>query len=399
MTALDASLRAVDVGYDRDRYGARGPLLARRRTSTFDARLPPRRAQTARARSSARSAASRRSCCGRSTTPPTDVDADGALPGQATGSRRLGYYGLVLRHQGRLPALGQPVQRRWRRAATPAQMALAPDNHYNEFGVSAGWYGLPWQHDGCAVARRLGQGHAGHGLPARTRSTRNIATDPLPISQPRRRDGACTRADLTVTLAADRPAARCAARRPTTSATTTRRQARVHLDRAHRPVPGARATASNPVYGFERLRLFGSADFEVYDDARPSASGGEYRDDGPHRHARRKCRSEDAARRLGPRAVPAERLPRHRAQGRRRGARAGQATTLDVAADNGQNPLHAQVQHGLPVPQLRRAAGQRRASARCRSRSAPARSTATTATTASGHRRLARASTGATAST
>ena len=112
----------------------------------------------------------------------------------------------------------------------------------------------------------------------------------------------------------------CAARRRTTSATTTAGRATftsiVHTDLF--PVGDDR---TNPLYGYERTRLDGSRRFR-----RLRRPGGRRRrrvaQDRPHRHAARGVERGSPGR-LGPRAVPSERLPRLRGQGRRRGARPG----------------------------------------------------------------------------
>jgi MtrB/PioB family decaheme-associated outer membrane protein len=150
-------------------------------------------------------------------------------------------------------------------------MALAPDNEYHEFAVSAGWFGLPGNTT-VALSLASGKGTQDTGYLPYTINPQ-LVTDALPA---RNLDGemSVTRADITLT---SRPAAKVRLRgsvayderdNDTRSRTYT---SVVHTDLF--PVLDDRV---NPVYGFERLRVFGSADYAVYDRLTVGA-GGEFR--------------------------------------------------------------------------------------------------------------------------
>jgi MtrB/PioB family decaheme-associated outer membrane protein len=150
-------------------------------------------------------------------------------------------------------------------------MALEPDNFYSEVALSLGWYGLPGN-TAITLSGAMGQSTQDTGFNPYTINP-NIAVDALPFAN---LDGdvSVTRADLTV---AARPLDRLRLRG---SASYDERQndskqaaftSIVHTDLF--PVAEDRI---NAVYGYERSRLNGSADFDVYDDLTVGV-GGEWR--------------------------------------------------------------------------------------------------------------------------
>jgi opacity protein-like surface antigen len=162
----------------------------------------------------------------------------------------------------------QAAELRWGNAfnafvpgATTGRMALEPDNQYQEFAIRGGLHGLPWN---TTVAASLASGKGSQDtryLPYTI--TPGILTDPLPTTN---LDGEVSvmRADLSVAM---RPLDRLRLRgavawdeRDNDSRTSTFTSI-VHTDLF--PVGEDRV---NPAYGFERLRMSGTADYDVYDD-------------------------------------------------------------------------------------------------------------------------------------
>jgi len=268
MTALAGSLRRVDVGFDRDRYGAAGRFWFTERLK-FD--VDYRRDERDGTRTQLASFGSTSTELLRPVDDATDR-LDVTLRYQGTGwFAQAGYSGSI--YDTRAAAL------RWDNPFTAmvagadvGQMALAPDNQYHELSASAGWHGLPWNTT-VAASFATGKGTQDTGFLPYT-VTPGIATDPLPV---RNLDGEVkvTRADLTLS---SRPLERLRLRgslawderdNDTRQATYT---SIVHTDLF--PVGDDRV---NPVYGFERLRIAGSADFAVYDTLSIGV-GGEYRE-------------------------------------------------------------------------------------------------------------------------
>ena len=151
------------------------------------------------------------------------------------------------------------------------QMALPPDNQYHEFALSAGWFGLPWNST-IALSLASGKGSQDIGYLPYTINPQ-LVTDPLPASN---LDGemSVTRADVTLT---SKPIDRLRLRGSVTydeRDNDTKQLAYTSI--VHTDLFPVLEDRVNPVYGFERLRVFGSADFEVYDTLSIGA-GGEYR--------------------------------------------------------------------------------------------------------------------------
>jgi MtrB/PioB family decaheme-associated outer membrane protein len=268
MTALDASLRDADVGFDRDRYGATGRFWL---GDAFEFAVGYQRDDRDGVRTQFGSLGSVSTELLRPVDDTTDrLDATVRYQG-ANWFLEGGYSGSIYENSA--------AHLRWDNPFNPivpgadvGQMALTPDNDYHELALSAGWYGLPWNTT-VAVSAATGRGTQDATFLPYTINPQ-IATDALPMAN---LDGevTVTRADLTVS---SRPIDRLRLR--ATAAWDERendsQQATftsiIHTDAF--PVDDDRI---NPVYGFERLRLYGSADFEVYHDLSVGV-GGEYRE-------------------------------------------------------------------------------------------------------------------------
>jgi MtrB/PioB family decaheme-associated outer membrane protein len=267
MTALDASLRDVDVGFDRDRYGAAGRFWLGENVK-FD--LDYRRDERDGTRTQLASFGSTSTELLRPVDDATDR-LDATVRYQAKNwFVQAGYFGSIYDTKAALLRWDNPFTAMVA-GADVGQMAMAPDNQYHEFGLSAGWFGLPGNST-ITLSLASGTGTQDTGFLPYT-SNPQLVTDALPA---RNLDGEVdvTRADLTVT---SRPIDRLRLRGSVAydeRDNGTRQLAWtsiVHTDLF--PVLDDRV---NPAYGFERLRVFGSADFSVYDDLTIGA-GGEFR--------------------------------------------------------------------------------------------------------------------------
>jgi MtrB/PioB family decaheme-associated outer membrane protein len=267
MTALDASLQPVDVELDRYRYGASGAFwLGQNLAFSIDYRRDERegtRPQLA--------------AIGSTSTEllrPVD-DATDRLEARVRYQAErwfaeFGYSGSLYDTKA--------AQVRWDNpfnpltpGATEGRMALAPDNDYHEVSLSAGWQGLPGNTT-VAVSAATGKGTQDIGFLPYTVNP-SIATDALP-SQSLDGEMTVTRADLTVS---SRPMDKL------------RLRGAVVYDERDNGTPQAAFTSivhadtfpidedrTNAVYGYERLRASGSADYQVY----PTVTlglGGEFR--------------------------------------------------------------------------------------------------------------------------
>ena len=268
MTALDASLRDKDVGFDRDRYGAAGRFWLGGNLQ-FD--VDYRRDERDGTRTQLASFGSVSSELIKPVDDATDR-LDATVRYQAAKwFVEAGYAGSIYDTKAAYLRWDNPFT-----AMVPGgeagQLALAPDNDYHEFSVSAGWLGLPGNST-IAVSAATGKGSQDTGFLPYTLNPQ-IATDALPASN---LDGevSVTRFDLTAT---SRPLDRLRLRGSATydERDNDSRQVEftsiVHTDLF--PVIDDR---TNPVYGYERTRLIGSADYAVYDELSVGV-GGEYRE-------------------------------------------------------------------------------------------------------------------------
>lgn len=268
MTALPATLRDVEVGYDRDRYGAGAGFWF---FENLKLDVLYRRDDRSGTRTQLGSFGSTSTQMLRPIDDTTDrLDVDLRYEGR-NWFLSAGFFGSLYDTKA--------AQLRWDNPFTAmvagadvGRMALEPDNQYYEFNASAGWYGLPWDTT-VAASVATGDGKQDTGFLPWTINPA-IGTGPLPYGN---LDGKVTtnRADLTVS---SRPLERLRLRgsvswdeRDNETRQTTWNSI-VHTDMflvTQDPV--------NPAYDFERTRYFGSADFEVFDQLTIGA-GGEYRE-------------------------------------------------------------------------------------------------------------------------
>jgi MtrB/PioB family decaheme-associated outer membrane protein len=267
MTALNSSLRDVDVGLNRDRYGAAG-LVWFGENLKFD--LDYRRDERSGTRTQFAPFGSVSTELLRPVDDVTDrLDASVRYQGKRWYAQ-LGYSGSIYDTKAAYLRWDNPFT-----AMVPGadvgQMAMAPDNQYHEFALSAGWFGLPWNTT-IALSLASGKGSQDIGFLPYTINPQ-ISTDALPASN---LDGqmSVTRADFTVT---SRPIDRLRLRGSIAydERDNDTRQ-RSYTSIVFTDLFPVLDDSVNPVYGFERLRVFGSADLEVYDRLTVGA-GGEYR--------------------------------------------------------------------------------------------------------------------------
>lgn len=267
MSALSASLRDADVGFDRDRYGAAGRIWFADRLK-FD--LDYRRDERDGTRTQLASFGSVSTELLRPIDDATDrLDATLRYQGKRW-YVQAGYSASIYDTKAAYLRWDNPFT-----AMVPGadvgQMAMAPDNQYHEFGLAAGWFGLPGDTT-VTLSLASGTGSQDTGFLPYT-SNALLLTDALPA---RNLDGQMdvTRADLTVTA---RPGERLLLRGSVAydeRDNGTRQLAYTSI--VHTDLVAVLDDRVNPVYGFERLRVTGSADFRVYDDLTIGA-GGEWR--------------------------------------------------------------------------------------------------------------------------
>ena len=264
MTALDDSLREVDVGLDRDRYGAGGRVWL---GEAFSVSLDYRRDERDGTRVQPFAFGSVSSELLRPVDDATDRFDAAVRWERGTFYAEASYY-LSLYDT-------EAASLRWQNPFTPmvaggdvGQAALAPDNDYQEFALAVGWHGLPLN-TAIGLSAAKGSGSQDIGFLPYTVNPR-LSTDPLPMAN---LDGSVdvTRADLTISMT---PLDRLRMRGAATwdERDNDSRQAAftsvVHTDLF--PVVDDR---TNPVYGYERVRLRGSADFDVYSDLTVGVGG------------------------------------------------------------------------------------------------------------------------------
>jgi MtrB/PioB family decaheme-associated outer membrane protein len=267
MTALDSSLRSTDVGYDRDRYGAQGRFFL---GDAWTISLDYKRDERSGNRPRLGSFGSVSSEMLRPVDDSTDrITADVRYQGRQWVAR-VGYFASIYDTKTTDFQFDNPFNA-FVAGGDRGQMALEPDNFYSEISASVGWYGLPWN-SAVTLSGAVGQGTQDSDLAPYTLNP-NLAVDALPWQD---LDGevGVTRADLTVT---SRPLERLRLRGMAAydERDNDSRQAAftsiVHTDLF--PVVEDRV---NPVYGHERTRVGGSADYDVYDDLTVGV-GGEWR--------------------------------------------------------------------------------------------------------------------------
>ena len=348
MTALGTSLRPVDVGYDRDRYGANGRFFLGDKW-TFG--LDYKRDERSGTRPRYGSFGSVSTEMLRPIDDSTDrINADVRYQGKHWFAQ-FGYFASIYDTK----AAGFQFDNPFNAAAAggdAGRMSLEPDNLYNEVAVSFGWFGLPGNM-AVTLSAAMGQGSQETGFNPYTINP-NVAVDALPFDN---LDGdiSVTRADLAVSA---RPMDRLRLRgsaaydeRDNDSRQGTFTSI-VHTDLF--PIVDDRV---NAVYGYERTRLNGSADFDVYDDLAIGV-GGEWRNTD---------RTGSALEVSGEEVLDGWGRVQFRPSGYLGIVAKGGVEERDpdrydvnVAAGFGQNPLMRKYNHGVPLPLLRRVARQRR---------------------------------------
>ena len=267
MTQLDDSLRTVDVGFDRDRYGAAaGFWLGKNVVFGVDYKHDERDGTRPMLGSFG-------SVSTQFLRPVSDSTDRLNATARYEGSRwfaQVGYYASIYNNDASKLRWDNPFN-----AFVPGgeagQMALEPDNDYQEISLSAGFHGLPWN-TVIGFSAAAGEGTQDMKFLPYTINP-NLLTDALPGSS---LDGKVTvnRADLTVSLRPiDRLRLRGAVAWDERKNDTNQDlyTSIIHTDLF--PVTDDRL---NPVYSYERMRLTGSADFDIYHDLTVGV-GGEYR--------------------------------------------------------------------------------------------------------------------------
>ena len=267
MPDLADNLRKVDVGFDRDRYGAAaGFWVGKNIVFGLDYKHDERDGTRPMLGSFG-------SVSAQFLRPVSDATDRLNATARYEGSKwfaQVGYYASIYNNDAAKVRFGNPFN-----AFVPGgetgQAALEPDNEYQEIALSGGLHGLPWNTViGLSAAAGEGTQDASY-LPYTINP--NLLTDGLPRGN---LDGKVkvNRADLTISM---RPINRLRVRgalawdqrkndTPQDFYTSI-----VHTDLF--PVADDRL---NSVYGYDRLRLTGSADFDVYRDLTVGV-GGEYK--------------------------------------------------------------------------------------------------------------------------
>lgn len=267
MPGLDASLRTVETGFNRDRYGAAGSFwLGHNVVFGFDYKHDERDGT----RPMLGSFGSVSTQFLRPINDSTDrVNASARYEGSRWFAQ-VGYYASIYNNDASRVRWGNPFN-----AFVPGgdagQMALEPDNDYQEIALSAGVHGLPWN-TVIGLTAAAGEGTQDTKFLPYTINP-NLATDALPRAN---LDGKVkvNRADLTISM---RPLDRLRLRGAVAWDERKNETSQdlytsiIHTDLF--PVADDRV---NPIYGYDRLRLTGSADFDVYHDLTVGI-GGEYK--------------------------------------------------------------------------------------------------------------------------
>lgn len=267
MTALDTSLHGIDIGYNRDRYGAGGRYFL---DTHWSFQLDYRRDDRSGERPVFGSFGSVSAQLLRPVDDATDRITIAAHYDSAKWFAQLGYYGSF--YSDHADAL------RWQNpftsfipAATTGQMALPPGNNYNEIALTAGLRGLPW-HTVITLSAATGVGTQDAAFLPYT-LTPGLTTAALPMSN---LDGQVkvSRVDLTGSM---RPLEKLRLRGSFDwdERKDDSKQAAftsiIHTDLF--PVGDDRV---NPVYGYERIRLRGTADYDILKSL-TAGIGGEYK--------------------------------------------------------------------------------------------------------------------------
>jgi MtrB/PioB family decaheme-associated outer membrane protein len=268
MTSLDADLHNVDVGYDHDRYGVDGKyFLGQNLVFAVDYKRDER--------SGFRSQFATFGSASTQLLRPLDDSTDRFTATVRYQTRRwfaeIGYNGSFYNTNA--------ASMRWANPYKPivpggdeGQMALAPDNSYNELAFSAGLFGLPGNTT-VALSAATGKGTQDSSFLPYTINP-DIATQPLPMGN-LHGDVDVTRADLTVT---SRPLDPLRLRGSVSYDKSKNNSKQAAFDSiVFTDVFPTSGSVTNPAYGFERFRAVGSADWGVFRELNVGL-GGEYRE-------------------------------------------------------------------------------------------------------------------------
>ncbi len=268
MTSLAADLHPVDVGYDRDRYGAEGRYFW---GPNLVFGLDYRRDE----RSGFRSKFGAFGSTSTQLLAPLDDATDRIDATVRYQTERwfaeFGYHGSFYGANAASFNWQNPFNSMLPGSGT-GRMSLAPSNDYNELALSAGWHGLPGDTT-IAFSAATGKGTQDASFLPYTINP-DIATGALPMSN-LHGDVDVTRADLTVT---SHPLAPLRLRGSVTYDERDNNSRQAAFDSiVYTDLFLTSGEVTNPVYGFERFRVLGSADWEVIRDLQLGL-GGEYRE-------------------------------------------------------------------------------------------------------------------------
>jgi MtrB/PioB family decaheme-associated outer membrane protein len=267
MPDLDDNLRKVDTGFDRDRYGAGfGYWLGKNIVFGVDYKHDERDGTRPMLGSFG-------SVAVQFLRPVSDSTDRLNATARYEGSKwfaQVGYYASIYNNDAAKLRFENPFNS-FVPGGEAGQTALEPDNDYQEIALSAGLHGLPWN-TVIGVSAAAGEGTQDASYLPYTINP-NLVTDALPRGN---LDGKVkvNRADLTVSMRPiDRLRLRGAVAWDERKNDTPQEfyTSIVHTDLF--PVSDDRL---NAVYGYDRLRLTGSADFDIYSDLTIGV-GGEYK--------------------------------------------------------------------------------------------------------------------------
>jgi MtrB/PioB family decaheme-associated outer membrane protein len=268
MSSLDQDLHPVDVGYDRDRYGAAGRYFwGQNLVLSIDFRRDQR--------DGFRSQFGSFGSTSTQLLAPIDDSTDRVTAAIRYQTDRwfveVGYNGSFYNNDA--PSW------RWQNPFTPmvdgadvGQMAGAPGNDYNEIALSAGMHGLPGNTT-VAFTAATGKGTQDQSFLPYTINP-DIVTAPLPMGN-LNGDVDVTRLDLTVT---SRPMDKLRLRGSLTYDENKDNSKQAAFDSiVYTDMIPLLGSETNPRYGFERFRALGSADWQLTSQWTIGA-GGEYRE-------------------------------------------------------------------------------------------------------------------------
>ncbi len=268
MSSLDQDLHPVDVGYDRDRYGAAGRYFwGQNLVLSIDFRRDQR--------DGFRSQFGSFGSTSTQLLAPIDDSTDRVTAAIRYQTERwfveVGYNGSFYNNDA--PSW------RWQNPFTPmvdgadvGQMAGAPGNDYNEIALSAGMHGLPGNTT-VAFTAATGKGTQDQSFLPYTINP-DIVTAPLPMGN-LNGDVDVTRLDLTLT---SRPMDKLRLRGSLTYDENKDNSKQAAFDSiVYTDMIPLLGSETNPRYGFERFRALGSADWQLTSQWTIGA-GGEYRE-------------------------------------------------------------------------------------------------------------------------